>query len=154
MASAGSYPTYASTQVRTDTRGRVTQVVGLDPRTVLLAYFGSKNTTATCDPLEIMDTVPPTREVRVGTFRDPDSPDTVRAISIQRAARTRERLLEVFWPTYTEAEWTALGSSGRRITGDHQYLLSYVTPYDFSWRCDVYANLLAALTGLLDEAKR
>ncbi len=76
------------------------------------------------------------------------------AISIQRAERTRERLLEVFWPTYTEADWTALGSSGRRITGDHQYLLSYVTPYDFSWRCDVYANLLAALTGLLDEAKR
>ena len=26
--------------------------------------------------------------------------------------------------------------------------------YDCSWRCDVYANLLAALTGLLDEAKR
>ncbi len=68
--------------------------------------------------------------------------------------RVRDRVLEVFWPTYTEAEWTALGSSGRRITGEPQYLLSYVTPYDFSWRCDVFANLLAALSGLLDDPKR
>ena len=70
------------------------------------------------------------------------------------AQRVLSRCLEVFWPTYTEAEWTALGSSGRRITGEPQYLLSYVTPYDFSWRCDVYGNLLAALNGMLDQPKR
>jgi len=80
----GASPTYSSTEVLTDTRGRVTQVIGLDPRTVLLAYCGSENGSATCDPLEIMDTVPPSREVRLGTFRHPESPDTVRAISIQR----------------------------------------------------------------------
>ena len=80
----GSSAIYSSTEVLTDTSGRVTKVTGLDPRTVLLAYCGSENETATCDPLEIMDTVPPSREVRVGTFRDPESPDTVRAISIQR----------------------------------------------------------------------
>jgi hypothetical protein len=44
--------------------------------------------------------------------------------------------------------------TGRFSTGEASYLLSQVTPFDYGWRCDVYANLLAALSGLLDEHKR
>ncbi len=43
--------------------------------------------------------------------------------------------------------------SGRFSPGEAHYLLSQITPFDYGWRCDVYANLLAALGGLLDESK-
>lgn len=42
---------------------------------------------------------------------------------------------------------------GRFSPGEAYYLLSQITPFDYGWRCDVYANLLAALGGLLDERK-
>lgn len=80
---------YSSTEILTDSSGRMTKVVGLDARTVLHAYCGSGSDSTFCDPLEIMDTVPPSREVRLGTFHDPDWPDEVRAVSIQRDRFTR-----------------------------------------------------------------
>ena len=43
--------------------------------------------------------------------------------------------------------------TGRFSPGEAYYLLSQITPFDYGWRCDVYANLLAALAGLLDERK-
>ena len=35
--------------------------------------------------------------------------------------------------------------------GDARYLVAEVSPFAFSWRCDVYANLLAYILGLVDK---
>ena len=69
----------------------------------------------------------------------------------QHATRIRERILELFWPSGRLLMELAGNSSGRFSVGEGHYLLSHVTPFDYSWRCDVGANLLAALTDLLDE---
>jgi sucrose-6-phosphatase len=66
----------------------------------------------------------------------------------------RRKLVRQFWPTsqnlsdalesFTETQFTL---------GDAHYLLAQISPFGFSWRCDVYANLLACLAGILDETK-
>ncbi|GAB1488117.1 hypothetical protein MASR2M8_05600 [Opitutaceae bacterium] len=67
--------------------------------------------------------------------------------------RIRARVIDVFWPT------TAVTGGGpqpyrfadRQFTlGDSQYLIAEVTPFSFSWRCDVLGNILAYLVNLLD----
>jgi glycogen debranching enzyme len=70
------------------------------------------------------------------------------------AERVKTSILEMFWPTGEQLMELAGSRSGRFSVGEARYLLSQVTPFDYSWRCDVYANLLAALTGLLDDDKR
>ena len=67
----------------------------------------------------------------------------------RQADRVRRRILEVFWPREQIAE-TAKGAVGKSYIGAPQYLISEAKPFDFSWRCDVYANLLAGLNGLLE----
>ncbi|HKX74960.1 MAG TPA: glycoside hydrolase 100 family protein [Acidimicrobiia bacterium] len=62
-----------------------------------------------------------------------------------------KRIVELFWPTARQLMDLAGSSSGRYSVGEARYLLSQVTPFDFSWRCDVLANLLAAHHGLLDD---
>ena len=69
------------------------------------------------------------------------------------ADRVKARILELFWPSGTQLMELAGSASGRFSTGEGRYLLSQVTPFDYSWRCDVYANLLASLTGVLDQDK-
>jgi sucrose-6-phosphatase len=65
----------------------------------------------------------------------------------------RGRVLDVFWPT------THAGDNGQQPyrfasrqfdLGDTQYLLAEITPFSFNWRCDVFGNVLAFLTNLLD----
>ncbi len=64
----------------------------------------------------------------------------------------RKKILRQFWPTARKLSETREAFSEKQFTlGDAQYLLAQISPFDFSWRCDVYANLLAALMGLLDE---
>jgi glycogen debranching enzyme len=70
------------------------------------------------------------------------------------AQTIRERIIELFWPTGRQLVEQAGSSTGRFFLGEARYLLSHVTPFDYSWRCDVLANLLAALTGLIDDSKR
>lgn len=66
----------------------------------------------------------------------------------------RKKILRQFWPTAKKLSETKEAFSEKQFTlGEAQYLLAQISPFDFSWRCDVYANLLAALTGLLDESK-
>lgn len=65
------------------------------------------------------------------------------------AETVKRRILESLWPTGQHLqELAAQPGTGNVSSGP--FLLCYVTPFDYSWRCDVYANLLAALTGLLD----
>lgn len=66
----------------------------------------------------------------------------------------RRKILRQFWPTAQKLADTMESFSETQFTlGDAQYLRAQISPFDFSWRCDVYANLLAALVGLLDERK-
>lgn len=64
----------------------------------------------------------------------------------------RRKIVRQFWPTARKLSETQESFSERQFTlGEAQYLLAQISPFDFSWRCDVYANLLAALVGLLNE---
>jgi sucrose-6-phosphatase len=57
-----------------------------------------------------------------------------------------------FWPTAQKLSESRESFSETQFTlGNAQYLLSQISPFGFSWRCDVYANLMAGLVGLLDE---
>lgn len=62
-------------------------------------------------------------------------------------------ILHQFWPT------TATGIQPRSFAdtqfsvGDTSYLIAQVTPFDFNWRCDVYANILAFLFNVLDVSR-
>lgn len=67
-------------------------------------------------------------------------------------AKIQAKILRQFWPTAKKLSETKESFSEKQFTlGEAQYLLAQISPFDFSWRCDVYANLLAALVGLLGE---
>jgi len=69
--------------VTTDERGRVVEVIGPDPRTVLRTYCveGSKN--ARFEPLDVVPSSRLGPGVRIGLLRDPRHPDDLLAISIR-----------------------------------------------------------------------
>lgn len=37
--------------------------------------------------------------------------------------------------------------------GDARYLVAQVSPFSYSWRCDVYGNIMAFLTNLVDRER-
>ena len=66
----------------------------------------------------------------------------------------RKKIIRQFWPTaQKQSEARESFAETQFALGNAQYLLAQISPFAFSWRCDVYANLLAALMGLLDERK-
>lgn len=66
----------------------------------------------------------------------------------------RKKIVRQFWPTAQKLSEARESFSQTQFSlGEAQYLLAQISPFGFSWRCDVYANLLAGLTGLLDENK-
>jgi len=76
----------AATEVRSDEQGRFLEIVGPDPRTVLLRYCDASP--ASLEALEITSTVPPFREARLGLFRDYSAAGSVFAIRIRRDGRS------------------------------------------------------------------
>ena len=70
-----------------------------------------------------------------------------------QATLIRKAILDRFWPSGDQLMEIAGSEAGRSSPGEAYYLLSQITPFDYGWRCDVYANLLAALSGLLDDRK-
>lgn len=73
----------------------------------------------------------------------------------RHATFVRRKFMQTFWPTtgrgddlpghtFTDAQYSL---------GDARYLVAQVSPFSFSWRCDVCGNLLAFLTGLLDKER-
>jgi sucrose-6F-phosphate phosphohydrolase len=69
--------------------------------------------------------------------------------------KVRGKILRQFWPTAQKLSETRESFSETQFAlGNAQYLLAQISPFAFSWRADVYANLLAALMGLLDAGKR
>jgi sucrose-6F-phosphate phosphohydrolase len=65
----------------------------------------------------------------------------------------RGKILSMFWPTTREEHdgGPNRGFADRQFSlGDTHYLLAEITPFAFNWRCDVFGNVLAFLTNLLD----
>lgn len=87
----------------------------------------------------------------VGKLGDPEKAAAYR----KQTAFVREKFLRTFWPTTCRED----GVPGHAFTetqyslGDARYLVAQVSPFSFSWRCDVCGNLLAFLTGLLDPER-
>jgi len=65
----------------------------------------------------------------------------------------REILLN-FWPTTKNKLYQSTTFAEQQYSlGDARYLIAQVTPFDFSWRCDVYGNILAYLYDVIDQDK-
>lgn len=67
----------------------------------------------------------------------------------------RGKILRTFWPTTHRQEETieATFADMQYSLGDARYLLAEVSPFNFSWRCDVFGNILGFLTNVLDVPK-
>jgi sucrose-6F-phosphate phosphohydrolase len=76
-----------------------------------------------------------------------------RAAEYFRASqRTRGEILATFWPR-TKADPTKAAptfADQQFSLGDARYLIARVSPFGFSWRCDVWGNILAFLFNIID----
>ncbi len=73
-------------------------------------------------------------------------------VYVNRAARIRKLLNEQFWPTPENiAENVESFARTQYSLGRARYLIAQITPFGFSWRCDVYANIIASLYGVLNN---
>jgi len=64
-------------------------------------------------------------------------------------------ILKSFWPS-TAVDKTEPGPSFADVQfglGDARYLVAQISPFSYSWRCDVYGNVLAFLTNLVDKER-
>ncbi|TFG59015.1 MAG: glycogen debranching protein, partial [Spirochaetales bacterium] len=62
----------------------------------------------------------------------------------------KESITRNFWPSLT-SDFESHNFAEKQFTlGDTSYLLAEITPFNFDWRCDVYANILASLFNVLD----
>lgn len=64
-----------------------------------------------------------------------------------------ETILRRFWPS-TSSDQHEIGPTFADVQyelGDARYLVAQISPFNYSWRCDVYGNLLAYLTNLIDK---
>lgn len=72
----------------------------------------------------------------------------------ERAERIRHLINEQFWPTpETIRENVESFADTQYNLGRSRYLLAQITPFGFSWRCDVLANIMAYLYGVIDESR-
>lgn len=66
----------------------------------------------------------------------------------------KKEILINFWPSTQQKLFSSVSFAERQFTlGDTPYLIKQTTPFDFSWRCDVFGNVLAFLHGVLDAEK-
>ena len=79
-----------------------------------------------------------------------------------RGQKVGRLILRNFWPSTTRPEPLTTSDNAHAVPlpsfaesqfalGDARYLVAEVSPFAFSWRCDVYANLLAYIVGLVDK---
>jgi sucrose-6F-phosphate phosphohydrolase len=79
-----------------------------------------------------------------------------RAAEYFRASqRTRAQILSTFWPETKTDPTKALPTFADQqfSLGDTRYLIGRVSPFGFSWRCDVWGNILAFLFNIVDIAR-
>jgi glycogen debranching enzyme len=73
---------------------------------------------------------------------------------INRAARIRQLINDLFWPSPETFRASRASFAHTQFNlGRTRYLISQITPFGFSWRCDVFANIMASLYGVLDDAR-
>lgn len=73
---------------------------------------------------------------------------------IRWAQVIRKEILHNFWPTTRQKLFQSVSFAEQQYSiGDARYLIAQITPFDFSWRCDVYGNILAFLYNVLDQEK-
>jgi glycogen debranching enzyme len=73
---------------------------------------------------------------------------------INRAARIRKLINDQFWPTPETVSHLQHAFAHTQFSlGRTRYLLAQITPFDFSWRCDVFANIIASLYGVIDDER-
>jgi sucrose-6F-phosphate phosphohydrolase len=66
----------------------------------------------------------------------------------------KKEILQNFWPSTQQKLFQSVSFAERQFTlGDTPYLIAQTTPFDFSWRCDVFGNVLAFLHGAVDAEK-
>ncbi|NJN99486.1 MAG: HAD hydrolase family protein [Anaerolineales bacterium] len=71
---------------------------------------------------------------------------------LELTARIRRKIIRQFWPTSKKLSDARESFAETQFSlGNAKYMLAQISPFGFSWRCDIYANLMAALVGLLDE---
>jgi glycogen debranching enzyme len=71
------------------------------------------------------------------------------------ACHVRKVILRSFWPS-TNPEATEGIPSFAEVQfglGDARYLVAQISPFNYSWKCDVYANLLAFIMNLVDAER-
>lgn len=71
---------------------------------------------------------------------------------LRQAQFVRSEILSAFWPSTIKSEDLPPVTFAEQqfSIGDASYLLAEITPFRFSWRCDVFANILAFLYNVLD----
>lgn len=76
------------------------------------------------------------------------------AVTVFRRSQVIQgKLLNTFWPSLSgsrDPHFAHTFADRQYSLGDVQYLLAEVTPFNYSWRCDVYGNVLAYLYNVID----
>jgi len=64
-------------------------------------------------------------------------------------------ILRSFWPSTAPEQTEGIPSFSdvQFALGDARYLVAQISPFNYSWRCDVYANILAYLMNLVDKER-
>lgn len=78
--------------------------------------------------------------------------ETQRANDYLLWARVIKReILSNFWPSTSHDSRHGFSFAEQQYSiGDARYLIAQITPFDFSWKCDVFGNLLAFLHDVTD----
>lgn len=76
-------------------------------------------------------------------------------VFLRKAQEIKETINRSFWPS-ERSEALKSFSEQQFSIGDTHYLIAEITPFGFDWRCDVWANILAALFNVLsiERARR
>ena len=69
------------------------------------------------------------------------------------ASSVKSSILHKFYPSTSSASDSYAFYDNQASLGDTHYLIAQVTPFDFDWRLDVYANVMAFLYDVLDIEK-
>lgn len=81
--------------------------------------------------------------------------DEQRAGDYLRWARVIKReILANFWPSTQQNIYQTISFAEQQFSiGDARYLIAQITPFDFSWRCDTFGNILAYLYDVTDTKR-
>ncbi|HUT13227.1 MAG TPA: glycoside hydrolase 100 family protein [Thermoguttaceae bacterium] len=82
--------------------------------------------------------------------------ETGRAADYLRwSQHTKKVILRSFWPSTAPEQTEGIPSFSdvQFALGDARYLVAQISPFNYSWRCDVYANILAYLMNLVDKER-